>query len=212
MAGGSVAGDWGVGGAGATSPAPGREGLRRVRSGRAEPPRGWLLVGLLPVATLSLAACWTTVRPERPIPQPMEPEETSPEVAATPAGSASAPIDADGQTPAPPPAPEVAVGELPIPRVEMSEVPGAGALSQRYVPTVRQHLEACGGKKGDVVQVALVTQDGDILARLEESNTSATVGACVVNKVAMDLEYYLSPSQSPSERLEDVQSVLTIRW
>jgi len=171
-------------------------------------PRAWaLLIGGIGV----LSACWTTVRPTAPTPMPIAPAEPDP----VPAPVASVSVDADGSTPAPPaPSSSVAVGDLPIPRIELSEMSGPGAtnLNPGYFPRVRQNLESCGAKEGDVIEVALITQDGDIATSLRDSNTDPVVGACVVNRIAMDLDYYLSPSQSPSERLENVQSVLTIRW
>ncbi len=165
---------------------------------------------LLAGALVTLPACWTTVRPTKPVPHPIgEPE---PVAAVTPEGSAA--VDADGDAPPPAPASPVQVGELPIPSVELTEIsgPGAASLNAAYVPVIKQHLESCGARKGDVVEVALVTQDGDILTRLRNSTADATVGACVVQRLAVDMDNVLSPSKSPSERLEDVQSILTIRW
>lgn len=164
----------------------------------------------LTAALIALSACWTTVRPTKPVPHPIGDPE--PVAAVTPSGVAS--VDADGDAPPPAPSSPVQVGELPIPSVELTELsgPGAASLNAAYVPIIKQHLESCGAKKGDIVEVALITQDGDILTRLRNSTADATVGACVVQRLAVDMDNVLSPSKSPSERLENVQSVLTIRW
>jgi len=174
--------------------------------------RRFLRGPLLTAAALAgmLSACWTTVRPTKPIPHPIgEPE---PVAVASPGGSAT--VDADGTAPTPAPSSAVTVGELPIPKVELTELsgPGAASLNAAYVPIIRDHLESCGAKKGDIVEVTLITENGDILTRLRKSTADATVGACVVQRLAVDMDNVLSPSKSPSERLEDVQSILTIRW
>ncbi|MEM9696317.1 MAG: hypothetical protein AAGA56_27480, partial [Myxococcota bacterium] len=74
-------------------------------------------------------------------------------------------------------------------------------------------LSGCGAQKGDTVEVALFTSEGDIATRLKTANADDAVAACVVRKLAIDIDNVLQPSpNSPSERFPTVQSVVTIQF
>lgn len=158
--------------------------------------------------------CWTTRRPSPTPPPPLEP----------PLAASAAATDGGEPEPDAPPAPPSAepsedpidsVAELDalVPSIAVSQVSGASEEKMgRLVTVMSKHLDNCGAKEGDQLEIAFLTADGDVATRLRTSNADDAVNNCVLRGIAFDIDSVLPSSLSPSERQSEVRSILTIRF
>lgn len=107
----------------------------------------------------------------------------------------------------------VADVRLLVPSVVVSQVSGASEdHMKQLVANVSKHLETCGARPGDRIEIAMLTTEGDVATRLRTSNADDAVNSCVLQHVALDIDAVLPSSLSASERQSEVRSILTIRF
>ena len=144
---------------------------------------------------MPLIGCWTEVRPEPPVvatePTTLEPPTPAPPGSAMALASATPVVD------------EVAELEAAIPELHISQVAGVteARVSGWFAKTPRSLTERCKGTKGHTITVYVSATDAD-----------PQLTACVLQQIAFDMDNALTPSLSPSERVQPVESMITLSW
>ncbi|MEZ4443453.1 MAG: hypothetical protein R3B72_30560 [Polyangiaceae bacterium] len=155
---------------------------------------------------MPLIGCWTEVRPEPPVvatePTTLEPPTPAPPGSATALASATPVVD------------EVAELEAAIPELHISQVAGVteARVSGWFAKTPRSLTERCKGTKGHTITVYVSARDGDVFASLDRTDADPQLTACVLQQIAFDMDNALTPSLSPSERVQPVESMITLSW